>query len=193
MFYNAILVVIPATVLAGVTGDLQKVFQACRCMLLYTLLIALQLLIFLPLLFSLPPPPPSYNFFSSSCFPLFSFLYILAFLLNYLILFPFSLPSVSSFLHLHLQPFHYLSQRCQNGSCHSKCGCHTFYLLKNVQCFHSCGTGRGLSCSQATTSDLQTYHFQDLDRYCWMAGLSVIAYIKTVPIQMSSVCGPTFV
>lgn len=32
MFYNAVLVVIPAIVLAGVTGDLQKVFQTCRYM-----------------------------------------------------------------------------------------------------------------------------------------------------------------
>lgn len=133
MFYNAILVVVPATALAGVTGDLQKVFQACRCMLLCTLYPSIYLYsssFFLPLLFISSSSLLQLLF--SSCFPLFCFLYVLVFLLNYLILFPFSLPSVSSFLHLHLQPFHYPSQRCQNGSCHSKCGCHTFYLLKNV-------------------------------------------------------------
>ena len=66
MFYNAILVVIPATALAGVTGDLQKVFQACRCMLLYTLLIALQLLVFL-----------TFIIFSSSSSSLLQFLFFI--------------------------------------------------------------------------------------------------------------------
>ena len=99
MFYNAILVVIPATALAGVTGDLQKVFQACRCMLLYTLLIALQLLVFLTFIifssssssllqFLFFPPPisllPSSNFSSSSCFPLFPLIIAYLAVISYL-------------------------------------------------------------------------------------------------------------